>query len=176
MSTMNREQRRAAAKQAKRQAKAQNKQYQEAVDSMTWDELEESYQLGKDILAAENEMIAAVDKMSDYVENKEYLAEVKQGILSDVDALSKELESIHDSHAGKTGKVGEDDIMDCLDAHMTYSSFVTRATQLLQPQEAALDQLHLLACQEAVRRGGEEANPGPLNLGEVAEAVVAKEE
>lgn len=89
MSTMNREQRRAAAKQAKRQAKAQNKQYQEAVDSMTWDELEESYQLGKDILAAENEMIAAVDRMSDYVENKEYLAEVKQGILSDVDALSK---------------------------------------------------------------------------------------
>ena len=176
MSTMNREQRRAAAKQAKRQAKAQNKQYQEAVDSMTWDELEESYQLGKDILAAENEMIAAVDKMSDYVENKEYLDEVKQGILNDVDALSKELESIHDSHAGKTGKVGEDDIMDCLDAHMTCSSFVTRATQLLQPQEAALDQLHLLACQEAVRHGGEEADPGPLNLGEVAEAVVAKEE
>ncbi len=39
-----------------------------------------------------------------------------------------------------------------------------------------LDQPHLLACQEAVRRGGEEANPGPLSSGEVAEAAVAKEE
>lgn len=175
MSTMNREQRRAAAKQAKKEAKANAKKYEEALSGLTWDELEESYQLGKDLLAAQEDMIAVVDKNAEYVKDKEYLEEVKAGIRRDIASLSEELETIHQSHAGKSGPAVEDDIMECVDTSVTYVNFTQRAAQLLQPQESALEQLFMLACQEAVKQEGEAANPGPLNLGEVSEKVLAQE-
>lgn len=131
---LNREQRRALAKDRKKANKA--------AESVSWAEAEGIYQTSVGALGQLAGLLSLLDSVKEFLspEDQAYADASVTQLKNDSDTLLAELDTIHATHAELTGECGIDDIMDFFTVAQAYEAWYTRLNMLITPtQDAILD-------------------------------------